>query len=99
MSRPHGGTGSARSQLRSVTWPQTTWVANSGDARQQDAGHHKTVVEACRGKAFLNFDDEAFGPVLHRYLAEQFPASSCYERPDNGADAAGWIAYVGVPST
>ena len=59
----------------------------------------QTVVAACRGKAFLNFDDEAFGPVLHRYLAERFPTPCCYERPDDGADPAGSIAYVGVPST
>jgi hypothetical protein len=42
----------------------------------------QTVVEACRSKAFLNFDDEAFGPALHRYLAQEFPAPSSYERPD-----------------
>ena len=59
----------------------------------------QTVVEACRSKAFLNFDDEAFGPVLHRYLAQEFPAPSRYERPDDGADPAASIAYVGVLST
>ena len=59
----------------------------------------QTVAEAFRGKAFLNFDDDAFGPVLHRDLAEQFPTPSCYERPDNGTAAAEWIACVGIPST
>jgi len=28
------------------------------------------VFEACHGKAFLNFDDEAFGPGVHRFIAE-----------------------------
>jgi hypothetical protein len=59
----------------------------------------QTVVEACRGKAFLNFDDEAFGPVLHRYLAQEFPAPSRYERPDDGDDPAVSIAYVGAATT
>jgi hypothetical protein len=45
------------------------------------------------------FDDEAFGPVLHRFLAEQFPTPSRYERPDDGVESAGSIVYVGVPST
>ena len=65
------------------------------------------MVEACRGKGFLNLDDEAFGPGLNRFLvAESRPATgihssapSCYERLDDGADPAGSIAYVGVPST
>lgn len=59
----------------------------------------QTVAAACRGKTFLNFDDEAFGSVLHCCLAEQFPRPCCYERPDNGAAAAEWIAGVGIPST
>lgn len=42
-----------------------------------------TVTDVCRGKTFLNFDDAAFGPGLHRYLAQQFPAPSRYERPDS----------------
>jgi hypothetical protein len=62
----------------------------------------QTVVEACRGTAFLNFDDEAFGPVLHRYLAQEFPAPSRYERPDEGDGPAvsiarrmtSWIACI-----
>jgi hypothetical protein len=59
----------------------------------------QTVAAACHGKAFLNFDDEAFCPVLHRCLAEQFPTPCCHERPDDAADPAGSIAYVGDPST
>ena len=55
----------------------------------------QTVAEACRGKAFLNFDDDAFGPVLHRDLAEQFPTPSCYERPDNGAAFDEPLDYLG----
>jgi hypothetical protein len=40
---------------------------------------YQTVAEACRGKAFLNFDDDAFGPGLKRFLAQQFPRPSRYD--------------------
>lgn len=43
---------------------------------------YDAVVEACRGKAFLNFDDAAFGPGLKNYLARQFPRPCRYERAD-----------------
>jgi hypothetical protein len=36
----------------------------------------------CFWKTFLNLDDGAFGPGLHRHLAQQFPAPSRYERPE-----------------
>lgn len=42
------------------------------------------VVETCRGKLFLNFDDDAFGLGLWRFLDEQFPEPCRYERPDAG---------------
>ncbi len=44
--------------------------------------HHKpaesyeVIVEQCRGKTFLNFDDN-----LRRYLAERIPTPSIYEKP------------------
>jgi hypothetical protein len=50
------------------------------------AGFYKTpptlaeVREKCRGKAFLNFDDPAFGPGLAQFLAEKFPQPSPYEK-------------------
>ena len=49
--------------------------------------HHKpaesyeVIVEKCRGKTFLNFDDEALDDNLRRYLAERFPTPSIYEKP------------------
>jgi hypothetical protein len=51
-------------------------------------------VKATQGKLFLNFDDEAFGDGLRRFLAERFPAMSIYEKTDvdehdwNSADSA-----------
>jgi hypothetical protein len=59
---------------------------------------YETVPDVCRGKTFLNFDDAAFGPALHRYLAQQFPTPSPYERPDDGAATTASIAYVGTRS-
>ncbi len=38
------------------------------------------VRQKCRSKAFMNFDDPAFGPGLEEFLAERFPAQSPYER-------------------
>ena len=49
--------------------------------------HHKpaesyeAIVEQCRGKTFLNFDDDALDDNLRRYLAERFPTPSIYEKP------------------
>jgi hypothetical protein len=45
---------------------------------------YEDVVTRSRGKTFLNFDDDAFGEGLRRFLFEQFPERSCYERPDIG---------------
>jgi hypothetical protein len=39
------------------------------------------VTDVCRGKTLLNFDDAAFGPGLHRYLAQQFPAPTATNAP------------------
>ncbi len=55
----------------------------------------------------LNFDDEAFGLGLNRFLGAESPSSgrdplsapSRYERLDDGADPTGAIGYVGVPAT
>jgi len=50
------------------------------------AGFYKTppspaeVRDKCRGKAFLNFDDKAWGPGLEQFLAEKFAEPSPYER-------------------
>lgn len=57
---------------------------------------YDSVVEACRGKAFLNFDDEAFGPGLHRFLAQQFPHPSRYERAVDQSTAAPAVAFQTV---
>ena len=46
---------------------------------------YEEVVEQCRGKTFLNFDDDAFGEGLRRYLHERFPDPSPYERPADEA--------------
>lgn len=40
---------------------------------------YQTIVDACKGKVFLNFDDEAFCPNMQQFLAEQFPTPCCYE--------------------
>jgi hypothetical protein len=38
------------------------------------------VRSKCRGKAFLNFDDAAWGPGLENFLADRFSEKSRYER-------------------
>jgi hypothetical protein len=38
------------------------------------------VQAKCRGKAFLNFDDPAWGTGLESFLAERFPEKCIYER-------------------
>ena len=45
---------------------------------------YHAVVNACRGKMFLNFDDDAFGHGLWCFLHEQFPEPCHYERDDAG---------------
>jgi len=40
---------------------------------------HAEVVEKTRGKRFLNFDDDAFGDGLRRFLAEYFPEPCVFE--------------------
>jgi hypothetical protein len=57
---------------------------------------YDAVVEACRGKAFLNFDDHAFGPGLIQFLARQFPAPCRYERADDTATAPPAAAFQTV---
>lgn len=37
------------------------------------------VESSCRGKTFLNFDDDAFGPALEHYLQERFPEPCSFE--------------------
>jgi Stealth protein CR2, conserved region 2 len=46
------------------------------------------VVEKTRGKLFFNFDDQAFGDDLRRFLDERFPDPCCYERDGPVATAA-----------
>ena len=38
------------------------------------------IVEQCRGRKFLNFDDEGFGDDLRRFLDERFPDPCVYEQ-------------------
>ncbi len=45
------------------------------------------IVEQCRGRKFLNFDDEGFGDDLRRFLEERFPDPCVYEQ--DGPTAAG----------
>jgi hypothetical protein len=47
----------------------------------QPSPGYETVVAVCRGKTFLNFDDAAFGPGLHRYLAQRFPTPQPLRTP------------------
>jgi hypothetical protein len=39
------------------------------------------IVEGCKGKLFLNFDDEGFGIDMFRFLRERFPHPCCFEAP------------------
>ncbi len=48
---------------------------------RKPAESYAAIVEKCRGKTFLNFDDEALDDNLRRYLAERFPTPSIYEKP------------------
>ncbi len=48
------------------------------------------VVKTSQGKLFLNFDDEAFGDGLRRFLVAQFPSKSVYEKTDVDEDV--WSA-------
>ena len=48
---------------------------------------YEEVVEKCRGKTFLNFDDEAFGEGIRRFLEERFPEPCRYERQEAPASA------------
>lgn len=67
------------------------------------------IVGRCRGKTFLNFDDEATNEDMLRFLKERFPEASKYEcggvgRPTPSADACegikvskgavGWPAVI-----
>ena len=51
------------------------------------APSYEEVAKQCRGKGFLNFDDDAFGEGIRRYLAKRFPTPSIYEQPDGVARA------------
>ena len=39
----------------------------------------QAVLDEVRGKTFFNFDDQAFGPDIARFLKEQFPERPKYE--------------------
>jgi hypothetical protein len=41
---------------------------------------YEEVLEAARGRRFLNFDDGAMGDAIQRFLAERFPEPSRFER-------------------
>jgi hypothetical protein len=41
---------------------------------------YNQVVNECRGKLFLNFDDDAFGDSIRRFLEERFPDPCRYEK-------------------
>ena len=49
---------------------------------------YEDVVEASEGKTFFNFDDLAFGTGIRRFLMEQFPSPSQYERTRSRATRA-----------
>jgi stealth protein CR2 len=61
---------------------ETVWLHDEG----RFVGFYKTppglaeVRERCRGKAFLNFDDAAFGSGLSQFLAERFAEPCIYEQ-------------------
>ena len=40
------------------------------------------VARSASGKLFLNFDDEAYGAGVRRFLSERFPDRSIYEKTD-----------------
>lgn len=44
------------------------------------------IVEKTRGKRFLNFDDDAFGDDMRRFLAGRFPHPCCYEQSGSSAE-------------
>lgn len=69
----------------------------------RDEPPYDSVVEACEGKLFFNFDDRAFGEGIRQFLSERFPSQSVYEkaavrRPDAGPfhsnDSAAWYPPV-----
>ncbi len=43
---------------------------------------YERVIEECQGRVFFNFDDDAFGEAIQRFLSERFPEESVYERSD-----------------
>jgi hypothetical protein len=45
-----------------------------------DSARYHEIAEQCRGKLFLNFDDEVFNQDMRRYLEERFPSPSMYEK-------------------
>lgn len=45
------------------------------------------VVKHTKGKTFLFFDERAFGPDLHRYLAERYPEPCVYESAADVSDS------------
>ena len=47
------------------------------------------IVEQCRGRKFLSFDDEGFGDDLRRFLDERFPDPCVYEQDSPAAAGAG----------
>ena len=50
---------------------------------------YEEIVEHCRGRKFLNFDDEGFGDDLRRFLDERFPEPCVYEQNVPAAAATG----------
>lgn len=68
--------------------------------------NYDDIVTQCTGRLFLNFDDDAFGPDMLRYLREQFPTPCDFEAQDlihvrpvitTTATAAETTAAVAVP--
>lgn len=49
---------------------------------------YEAVVESSRGKLFFNFDDDAYGDAIRRFLSERFPDKSIYEKSDIPAPAS-----------
>lgn len=49
---------------------------------------YSEIVQQCRGRRFLSFDDEGFGDNMLRFLDERFPEPCVYEKdgvPDNSS--------------